>query len=200
MATTVEFHAATGKTLTIELYPHGSDTIANGAGGDSATEYTNKKGVYHASISEVLTGMHDVVIKEGVTIIANYHVNMANDGEIHRCGDWFYADLVTIDGETTPVTYFKDMMKSIVSGEVMTDAGNTTLTFKTDLTSLVTDYYGNTTTGGFVLVFTSGTTNEGQSRRVVAYNATTKFVTVEAAFSSVPVAGDDFILVGRIEV
>lgn len=56
--TPVEFAAKEGLTLTLEAYPVGSDTIANGGGGDACTERTNNKGVYTATIAESISGIH----------------------------------------------------------------------------------------------------------------------------------------------
>jgi hypothetical protein len=62
MATTpVEFEVDTGLTLTLKLFPHGSDTIANGAG-DTAVEATNRLGVYSANVTEALSGLHHAII------------------------------------------------------------------------------------------------------------------------------------------
>lgn len=68
MAATLEVLAPTGQTLTVELYPQGSDTIANGAG-DSLTEATNRKGLYTATVAEVLTGWHTAHVKLGGVVI-----------------------------------------------------------------------------------------------------------------------------------
>lgn len=96
MATTpVEFTCLTGLTLTAEVYPYGSDTIGN-TGGDSATEATNRKGLYSFSVTEALAGWHTVIIKEGSDIRAVYHVYLVDDTNIHRCHE--YADLQYEDG------------------------------------------------------------------------------------------------------
>lgn len=87
MATTpVEFRAPTGLTLTLELYAYGSDTIGN-TGGDSATEATNRKGLYSASVTEALAGWYTAHVKSGSTVIAVYDVFMVDDTSVHRCTD-----------------------------------------------------------------------------------------------------------------
>jgi hypothetical protein len=73
-----------------------------------------------------------------------------------------------------------------VTGSVVSDAGNTSSTFKTDLTSSTTDAYR-----GRELLLTSGSI-EGQSQIVTAYNGTTKFVTLRTALSAAPAASDTF--------
>ncbi len=88
MATTpVEFEAPSGMTLTVELYPYGSDTIAN-TGGDTATEATNRKGLYSASITESTSGWHTLHILDGSSnLIGTYAVYMEDDTDIHRAED-----------------------------------------------------------------------------------------------------------------
>jgi hypothetical protein len=88
MATTpVQIEAPSGLTLTLELYPHGSDTIANGEG-DTLTEETNRHGVYSASVTESLTGLHHaIVVDVSNNSIATYHVDLADTTAIHYAGD-----------------------------------------------------------------------------------------------------------------
>lgn len=85
MAATLELFAAPGLTLTVELYPQGSDTIANGAG-DSLTEATNRKGLYTAAIAETLSGWHTAHVKLSGTVIAAGDVYMI-DGQTCRVRD-----------------------------------------------------------------------------------------------------------------
>lgn len=81
MAATIELFAAPGLTLTVELFAYLSDTIANGAGGDSLTEATNRKGLYTATVSETLTGWHTAHVKLSGTVIAAGDVYLV-DGEM----------------------------------------------------------------------------------------------------------------------
>ena len=91
--TPVQFYAPSGLSLTLELYAHGSDVLAN-SGGDAAVEKTNCKGLYEATVAEALAGLFDAVIKSGTDVVANYHVELADDTAIHRCGDWPVADVL----------------------------------------------------------------------------------------------------------
>ena len=75
------------------------------------------------------------------------------------------------------------------SGVVVTDAGNTASTFKTDRTESTTDYWKDA-----LLLFTTGTL-AGQVKKVSAYNGTTKFVTLSAGFTATPGVGDRFVFV-----
>jgi hypothetical protein len=85
--TPVEFESPSGLTLTLELYPHGSDVIANGVG-DTCTEETNRHGVYSVSVTEALTGLHHAIIVDGSNnLIATYSVDLLDNTSIYRCSD-----------------------------------------------------------------------------------------------------------------
>lgn len=75
------------------------------------------------------------------------------------------------------------------SGQVLTDAGNTASTFRTDLASSTTDFWKDT-----FLTFTSGALL-GQTKKVTGYNGSTKFVTFLSGFTGIPSNGDRFILI-----
>lgn len=76
------------------------------------------------------------------------------------------------------------------SGAVIADAGNTATTFKTNLASAVNDFYK-----GQLVRFTTGTL-AGQIGEIASYSgATTKFVTLTSALTSVPADADKFILI-----
>lgn len=66
-----------------------------------------------------------------------------------------------------------------VTSSVVTDAGNTTTSFKTNLTSAVNDYYK-----GQILAFNNYMGYA--ARRITAYNGTTKVVTVDSALHAIP--------------
>lgn len=80
---------------------------------------------------------------------------------------------------------------AIVTGAVVTDAGNLANTFKTDLASTTTDEHKDK-----ILKFTSGALS-GQVRRVTVYNGTTKFITVVTGYTAAPAASDTFELLNR---
>ena len=73
---------------------------------------------------------------------------------------------------------------------VVSDAGNTATTFKTDLTESGTDYWKDC-----FITFITGTL-AGQTKKVSAYNGTTNFVTV-SAFTAAPAAGARFIIINK---
>jgi hypothetical protein len=67
---------------------------------------------------------------------------------------------------------------------VVSDAGNTATTFKTDLTESTNDHWKDA-----YFTFFSGAL-KGQVKKISAYNGTTKFITLSAAFTAAPGAGD----------
>src|SRR5690606_39876610 len=82
-STPVEIQAPSGRTLTLELYPLGSDTIAN-TGGDSLTEHTNRKVFYQATVTESLSGWHHVLVKDGSTPILVGYIYLTDTTDVHR--------------------------------------------------------------------------------------------------------------------
>lgn len=75
-------------SLTLKLFPHGSDTIANGAG-DSLVEESARKGIYLATVTEGLTGNHHAIAFSGSTPVAAYDVYLTDTTAVHRCFDYF---------------------------------------------------------------------------------------------------------------
>lgn len=85
-ATPVELLAPSGLTLTLELYPIGTDVIAN-TGGDTLTESTNAKGRYTATVDESISGDHVAVVKSGSNVIANGYLDLSDDTTTYRVAD-----------------------------------------------------------------------------------------------------------------
>lgn len=73
-------------------------------------------------------------------------------------------------------------------GAIVADGGNTSSTFKTDLSESTTDYHKDA-----LILFTSGNLIN-QVKKVSAFNGSTKFITVSAAFTGAPATSDTFIL------
>lgn len=74
-------------------------------------------------------------------------------------------------------------------GTVVSDAGNTSSTFKTDLTEGSTNYWTDA-----LLVFVTGSL-AGQVKKVSSFNFTTDFISTATAYTAAPSAGDRFMLV-----
>lgn len=83
--TIVEFLAGTAQTLTLKLFPLGSESIANGAGGDSCAEATERKRLYLATVAESLAGIYHAHVFDvnGSCILAGY-VLLADDTNTYR--------------------------------------------------------------------------------------------------------------------
>src|SRR5687768_15220248 len=65
-------------------------------------------------------------------------------------------------------------------GSIVTDGGNTALTFKTDLSESTNDFWKDA-----LILFTSGTLS-GQVKKITGYTGATKFVSVQSAFTGTP--------------
>lgn len=90
-------------------------------------------------------------------------------------------------GHTAVGTYGR-RLGNWVEGQVVTDAGNNALTFKTNLASTTTDAFKDC-----LIRFETGAL-AGQVKKISAYNGTTKFVTVLTAFTAAPANTDQFSL------
>jgi hypothetical protein len=75
------------------------------------------------------------------------------------------------------------------SGTVLTNGGNTALTFLTDRSESTNDYWKDA-----LVLFTTGALI-GQVKKATAYNGSTKFLTVSGGFTGTPSNGDRFVLV-----
>ena len=74
MATqTVEFAAASGLTLTVKLFAAGSDTVVASV---SATEATNRLGLYSAAYTDVAAGTYKMIALSGTTPVATWWADL----------------------------------------------------------------------------------------------------------------------------
>jgi len=96
-------HGITGLTATLKLYARGSDTIVNGAG-DTLTEQTNRKGVYRATVTESLTGLHEAYMVDGSgNVLYTGYVRLQDTTDVHTVSDLSHLNDVpdTAIGEVT---------------------------------------------------------------------------------------------------
>ena len=109
------------------------------------------------------------------------------------------VDMTKLGGDSDSFTKFKCSIDSMETGVVVADAGNTDTIFLTDLEQETANYYGDSD-GGLVIVFVDGTTNQYQSRRIIASkdSGASTHVTLEAALDAAPSADDEFVVLGRI--
>lgn len=84
-----------------------------------------------------------------------------------------------------------DPMPDIIPGTVQADAGNTASTFKTNLPSVVNNFYKDAW-----LLFRTGAL-AGQLKQISAYTGGTLFITLLSALTAVPNNGDTFVIVNR---
>lgn len=91
----------------------------------------------------------------------------------------------TMAGHTTVGTYGR-RLGNWIEGQVVADAGNTALTFKTNLTAV--------TNGALVRCLIRFETGAlvGQVSKISGFNGTTDFITVQDAFTGAPAATDQF--------
>ena len=75
------------------------------------------------------------------------------------------------------------------SGTVVTDGGNSTTAFRTDLSESTDDHWRDC-----LLLMTSGSLL-GQVKKVTAYSGSTHIITLGSALTATPSVGDRFILV-----
>lgn len=83
----------TGQTLTLTLFPAGSDTVT-AVSGSALTEATNRKGTYALTTTAALSGLHKATVFNGATIFAIGVVWMSNDTTVHHVVD--SADVLAV--------------------------------------------------------------------------------------------------------
>lgn len=84
-----------------------------------------------------------------------------------------------------------DPHPSIIQGKVVADAGNTSSTFKTNLTEGSTDAFKSA-----FLLWRTGIT-AGEVQKVTAFDPATDYITVSPAFSEPPATDDEFVIINR---
>lgn len=133
---------------------------------------------------------------DGKTGINLVEVDTGADAFYVNGADYFVVlDGATIDGVagvTTIIGSFSLKNRSdrnLISGTVTPDGGNSATAFETDLASTTTDHYKDAW-----LTITSGAL-AGQTKKVTAYNGTTKIITVSGGFTGIPADGVTFDII-----
>lgn len=197
MATqTIEFAAASGQTITAKLFSAGSDTLISSV---SATEATNRKGVYTAAFTDLAAGLYRLVgtnpsnvplCQWWVSTLAATGTYVAYEMPIKlqagEVWDVLYAQ------HTTAGTFGKllDTLRKAnytTDGTVIAGATPTTTTFRTDLTQ-PDDTYDHQT-----LLFLSGNL-EGESKPILSYQQANGVITLDEPLTEAPQIGDSFII------
>jgi len=100
----------------------------------------------------------------------------------------------TLDGKVVIVDGVVDEILATIkteNGLVVADGTNTSSYFKTNLSKATLDFYTN-----IQIKFLTGL-NAGPAKRISAYSVA-KFITVSEAFANIPLAGDSFVIIGRV--
>lgn len=133
----VEIVAPSGMTLTLSLFPIGSDAAA--ASGKTLTERTNDKGTYRGTVTEGLTGLHRAVALSGAVAVSKGVVLMDDTATDHYVrGD---ADMQALKGQpitcAAAVTFRADVGAAAAPGDAngMLIGGNNAATTFASLTS-----------------------------------------------------------------
>jgi hypothetical protein len=127
---------------------------------------TSKTGNYRVSF--------DMTIANGFEITKSYNVTA----------------IVVVGGITSKKTIASFILEPPLKiSTVATDGGNTITTFKTNLTESSNNYWKDC----FLTFYTGDLA--GQTKKVSAYDGTTKFITVSSAFTATPSDSDKFFLV-----
>lgn len=117
-STIVELLAPSGLTLTLELYPEGSDTLANGAG-DTLIEETNRNGLYTATVTEALDGYYYVKVIDGSSnLVSAGWVKLSDDTGTYTVGE----RVVSIEGTKRQLDDLNDISVVDVLTTQMTES------------------------------------------------------------------------------
>lgn len=127
----VEIVAPSGMTLTLSLFPIGSDTA--GATGKALTERTNDKGTYRATVADGLVGLYRAnALTAGGVLVAKGVVLMSDEATDHYVVVESNVRLIggastIIDGKT--ITEALQIISAACAGKV-SGAGTGEETFK----------------------------------------------------------------------
>lgn len=169
--TIVEFEAPEGLTLTLRLYAYGADTQLASV---SATEKTNDKGRYTATVTAGLTGWHHARIIDGSSnLIARGSVHMRDDAAIHYMQD-------IRDPRGQELSAHDGLAQAGASGSITLSS----------VASAIDDFYNNHA------VRIVGGTGVGQVRMISDYVGSTKVATVNTAWSTNPDTTSVYQLIG----
>ncbi len=101
-STPVEIQLPSGLSPTLSLYAAGSDVLANTGGADTLTENTNAKGLYSATVTEALVGIHYAQVMVGSDLLASGWVDLNDDTTTYRVIDDYLWAAATGGTSITP--------------------------------------------------------------------------------------------------
>ncbi len=157
---------------------------------DSAMTEIGTTGVYSATATLNAgwgTGFFTVIVSESTNSTSDHTQIYVGASDIQSIGSDVSSIKTTVESTSANVDTLIGAM--IVTTGTVNDAAASSTAFITSLTNPTNDFYKNA-----VLTFTSGILN-GQTRRISAYNGTTKIITLDPALTSAPANGVAFTIV-----
>lgn len=174
--TLIEFDYYEGATLTVDTYPLKSDTAD--ATADTATEQTNRKGKYRITVTEALTGIKEIRVKEGGIVVAVYWTEpLVDDTGVYLADDrrasvehWRGTAIPDVDTAGYPKVTIKD---GTDQGEILTTSGKidrvTLVDTNTDMRGTDGAYTGTPPTAAAIAAATEAAIlNEGDATALLA--------------------------------
>lgn len=189
MATqTVEFPCVTGQTVTAKLFSFGSDTEVASV---SATEATNRKGLYSAAFTDVAAGTYRLIALNGSSVpLAAWDVTLTLTTATFQAYDI---------GMTIPLVQANAIQIAGIAAAIGTatvSTGSTTTSVTTSACSpagAAVDQFK-----GRVIIFGNSTTTaalRGAAALITAStNSSTPTFTLASALPASPVSGDTFVI------
>lgn len=188
-STPVQFFCPSGLTLTLKLFAHGSDVLANGAG-DACVEKTNCLGLYEATVTEALAGMYDAVVLVGADVLANYHVELRDTTTVYRCGEYAANmdamvddGIATFDRTTDSLQAIRDRGDAawISDSSVLLSAEIATVTSQTVFTLATGSDEDDCYNGQLVILYDDSNSDYPSVRYVTDYVGATRTLTISTA-------------------
>lgn len=154
--------AATASAVTVRVFEDDSDTeIVT----PTATERTSQTGNYRVPI--VATTANGFEVGRSYNVVVD-------------------ATVASVAAKGVVATFV--VQPPVTLGAVVSDAGNTATTFKTDLAG------GDDFWSDCFLTFITGSL-AGQTKRIDSFTTSTDFITAASAYTAAPSAGDRFVIV-----
>lgn len=200
MATqTIQSWSITGESLTMKLYTYDSDTVVDSA---SASESTNRKGLYSASFTNLPADTYIVQLETGAGVVRSFYWVTTEDGN-----GTFQA--YEIPGQDIAAAVWNERLTGSTHNNP-TSAGRRLRTLSDtvilkDGDTIAADnagtINGENSLGRIKLQPDVGTVCVGQAIRVAdqvryieAYDAATQYATVDSGWCSIPEVGDEYTI------
>jgi hypothetical protein len=200
MATqTIQVESLSGDTLTMEVFSLTSDTAQATA---SATEATNRHGLYSAAFTDLPTGDHRCMMVDASSNVSSVQYatttaatetvqaydSLSSGGGATAAEIWQESANSHTTGNTMG-HWLNIVKKSVfnVEGEIVAGGTLSAVTFRTDLTQA---------DGAFddqLILFTSGSLI-GEARPISSSSLSNGVIVVQEEFTSAPSASDEFVI------